>query len=446
VIDFLFNKFHQFKDKEAIIFKNRSYSYGWLIDRISYWQKEIASRRIKAGSISILEADFSPDSVALFLALAQQKCIIVPLTNAVQDKKKEFIEIAQGELVFRVTGDGNAEYVETGRVADHEYYLLLRERNNPGLVLFSSGSTGKCKAAVHDLSRLLDKFRVPRHRWRTIAFLLFDHIGGLNTMLYTLSNGGCLITVDDRTPDGVLKSIEEFRADLLPTSPTFINLIILSEAYRRYDLSSLKIITYGTEPMLETTLRRINKILPCVILQQTYGLTELGILSSKSKSADSLWVKIGGEGFETKIVNSVLWIKANSAMLGYLNAPSPFDKEGWFNTGDMVESEGDYFRILGRQSEAINVGGEKVYPTEIENIIQMMEGVEDVTVKGEPNPIVGQMVVAQVKLRTNETAAEFKMRLRAFCKNKLASYKIPQKVSLLSATTLGDRYKKMRQA
>ena len=445
MIDFLLNKFQQYKSQEAIIFKRHSYDYTWLIERISYWQKEIASHKIKSGTIAILEADFSPDAVALFLALVEQRCVIVPLTNAVQNKKEEFIDIAQGEIAFKVTDDDSVAFAKTGRVADHEHYLLLRARNHPGLVLFSSGSTGKSKAAVHDLSKLLEKFKVPRHRWRTIAFLLFDHIGGINTLLYTLSNGGCLITVEDRTPDGVLRSIEEFRAELLPTSPTFINLIILSEAYKRYDLSSLKIITYGTEPMLETTLRRIHKILPRVSLQQTYGLSELGILRSKSKNADSLWVKIGGEGFDTKIVDGMLWIRADSAMLGYLNADSPFDEEGWLNTGDMVEQEGDYIRILGRKSEMINVGGEKVHPSEVENVIQMMEGVEDVTVKGEPNPIVGQIVVAQVKVRTDETAAEFKKRLVAFCKDKLANYKIPQKVTIMSSPTHGDRFKKMRQ-
>ena len=167
-------------------------------------------------------------------------------------------------------------------------------------------------------------------------------------------------------------------------------------------------------------------------------------MRSRSKTDDSLWVKIGGEGFETKIVDGVLWIRANSAMLGYLNAPSPFDEDGWFNTGDLVESEGDYIRILGRQSEMINVGGEKVHPTEIENVIQMMEGVEDVTVRGEPNPIVGQMVVAQVKVRTNETASEFKKRLRSFCKDRLANYKIPQKITIISSATHGNRYKKIR--
>ena len=83
-------------------------------------------------------------------------------------------------------------------------------------------------------------------------------------------------------------------------------------------------------------------------------------------------------------------------MLGYLNAPSPFDADGWFNTQDLVETDGDYIRILGRKSELINVGGEKVHPTEIENVLLQLDNVKDVTVRGRPNPITGEVVAAKI--------------------------------------------------
>ena len=108
---------------------------------------------------------------------------------------------------------------------------------------------------------------------------------------------------------------------------------------------------------------------PTSKLLQTYGLTELGILRSQSREPDSLWVRVGGEGFETKIVDGRLWIRAESAMLGYLNAPSPFDADGFFDTGDLVEVDGEWIRILGRESEIINVGGSKVYPAEVESVL-----------------------------------------------------------------------------
>ena len=95
------------------------------------------------------------------------------------------------------------------------------------------------------------------------------------------------------------------------------------------------------------------------------------------------------------MVDGLLEIKAQSAMLGYLNAPSPFTEDGWFITGDAVEVDGEYFRILGRQSEMINVGGEKVYPAEVESVLQLMDGVEEVMVNGEENAITGQIVRAK---------------------------------------------------
>jgi acyl-CoA synthetase (AMP-forming)/AMP-acid ligase II len=291
---------------------------------------------------------------------------------------------------------------------------------------------------------ILEKFKVPRSGQRTIPFLLYDHIGGLNTLFYTLSNGGCMVTVQDRTPDGVLRAIDRYKVELLPTSPTFMNLILLSEAYKRYDLSSLKVLTYGTEPMPAITLRRFHEILPTVRLLQTYGLSEVGILRSKSRSSDSLWVKVGGEGFETRVVDGTLQIKAQSAMLGYLNAPSPFREGGWLDTGDLVEVDGEYVRFLGRRSELINVGGEKVYPAEVENIIKEVDNVADVIVYGEDNPIVGQIVCAKVNIVAEEEQQSVAARIKKHCRTHLKDYKVPVKVSVSDAKQHGDRFKKVR--
>jgi acyl-coenzyme A synthetase/AMP-(fatty) acid ligase len=327
-------------------------------------------------------------------------------------------------------------------------YEQLRSARHPGLILFSSGSTGESKAAVHDLLWLLDKFKVRRRSLRTITFLLYDHIGGVNTMLHTLSNGGCLVTVQERSPDEVLAAVERYRVELLPTSPTFINLMLLSEAYRRHDLSSLKTVTYGTEPMLESTLRRFNSLFPEINLQQTYGLSEVGILRSRSKSSDSLWVKLGGESFQTRVVDGILHIKAKSAMLGYLNAPSPFTADGWFNTNDTVEVDGEYLKILGRTSEIINVGGEKVYPAEVESIIQELESIADVTVFGEKNPITGNIVCAHVLPAFELDDAQKKAliaNVKRHCRQNLQSYKVPVKVSVVTGQQYSERFKKIRR-
>jgi len=444
-IEFLLRTFRQNADQDAVVWQDKTHSYNWLLDRVDYWRGTLRENEISSGTVVILEADFSPNAIALFLALIESASIVVPMTLAVGTKRDEFVNIAEGEVCITLNEYDHANITRLGRVASHEMFERLRFLHHPGLVLFSSGSTGESKAALHDMLFLLEKFKLPRHRLRTISFLLYDHIGGINTMLYTLSNGGCLVTVQDRSPDSVLQAINTHRVQLLPTSPTFINLILISEAYKRYNLDSLETITYGTEPMPESTLRRFHQLFPGIRMVQTYGLSEIGILRSKSKSADSLWVKVGGEGFETRVVDGVLHVKANSAMLGYLNAPSPFTEDGWMNTGDRVEVEGDYVRFLGRQSEIINVGGEKVYPAEIESLIYEFDNVAEVTVFGEKNPITGSIVCAKVNLTHDEDHKLFVKRLLEFCRQRLQNYKVPVKVIIAAEQQHSPRFKKVRR-
>ncbi len=107
--------------------------------------------------------------------------------------------------------------------------------------------------------------------------------------------------------------------------------------------------------------------------------------------------------------------------------------------------DGEYIRILGRKSELINVGGEKVYPAEVESVLQLMPGVEDVAVSGEANPITGQIVKARVKLGSAEGLVDFRKRMFEFCRDKLPRFKIPQKIELVADAMHGERFKKMRR-
>jgi long-chain acyl-CoA synthetase len=444
-IDFLFELFRQHADSEAVIWYDQSFAYSKLLELTDHWRSYLRQNRIATGTVIAVEADFSPNAIALMLALIENGCITVPLTSSVAAKKAEFMTIAGVEALLELDARDEARLTCFERPPAHEILRRLREREHPGLILFSSGSTGASKAAVHDIVAMLGKFKVRRHARRAITFLLYDHIGGFNTMLYQLSNAGCIVTLQDRDPDTVLRAIERHRVELLPTSPTFMNLVLLSEAYRRYDLSSLKIVTYGTEPMPESTLRRFHQVLPHIHLQQTYGLSEIGILRSKSQSSDSLWVKLGGEGFQTRVVDGILQIKAESAMLGYLNAPSPFTNDGWFNTGDKVEMDGDYFRILGRESEIINVGGQKVYPAQVESAVQEMPEVAEVSVYGEKNVMMGQIVCAAVRLKEPRDLRQFHHDLRQFCRQRLQEFQIPVRVKLVETAMHGERFKKSRR-
>ncbi len=132
-------------------------------------------------------------------------------------------------------------------------------------------------------------------------------------------------------------------------------------------------------------------------------------------------------------------------MVGYLNAPAAFDAEGWFNTQDQVEVDGEYFRILGRVTDLINVGGQKVYPVEVESVILDIPNIKDVAVFGEKHVLLGQIVVAKVVLEEDEPIESVKKRIRQICQGQLTPFKVPTKVILAEGPLHSSRQKKIRR-
>lgn len=380
---------------------------------------------VPEGSVVALEGDCSPETIALQLALWARRCIILPLGPNAASRRAEILALVSAEFIVSEQG-----VTSTGTHAVHPLYRELRTRQTPGLILLTSGTTGEPKVVVHDAGRMLNKISKPGRTQRTLGFLSFDHIGGQNTLLYCLTHGGCFVAVKDRSPNHVLESIEAHGVELLPTSPSFLRLLLVGDALTRHDINSLSLITYGSEPMPETTLAALNAALPGVRKMQQYGMSELGVLRSRSKGDDSTWVKLGGSEFQVRIVDGKLEVKAETAMLGYLNAPSPFTEDGWLQTGDVAEQDGEWIRVLGRRSDVINVGGEKVHPAEVESILEGMDGVLQAVVHREPNALLGNVVGARVSLSTPETPEDFRRRMRAYCGDRMPRHMVPQKVIL----------------
>ncbi len=414
----------------------------WLTDRLGTLN----------GMVTSLESDFSPLSVATLLALIAEDAIIVPIAPASRPSREHFLRTAgvQTRIVIEpqapISGAPTLIPASELPIEDHPLIAIVQRDGGPGLVLFTSGTTGVPKGAVHRLAPLLGKFSRRRKSFTTIGLLLFDHWGGLNTLFHTLSNGGHFISLVDRDPEYVASLVERHRAQLLPASPTFLRMMMVQGAHRRHDLSSLEVVSYGAEPMPEQTLKLLARELPSARLQQTYGLIEVGVLRSRSESDDSLWVEIGGEGIEVRVRDDMLEIRSPSTMLGYLNAPTPITADGWFRTGDRVDQRGRFFRILGRDSDLINVGGEKVFPAEVESVISEMANIADVVVSGSPNPLTGSIVVATVAVVEPENAADLRARVRKYCASRLERYKIPVKVSMVELDLLaGVRMKKVRR-
>jgi acyl-CoA synthetase (AMP-forming)/AMP-acid ligase II len=352
---------------------------------------------IKAGDVVALVGDFDRRTLAALFLLLDKNAIVMPLTDGTRADHEYFFDAGSTDWVIR---DGVAER----RTHESRNPLVdeVRARNHPGIIFFSSGTTGRPKAILHDFQNFLERYAVRRAPLRSLNFLLFDHAGGINTMLHTLFNGGVVVVPSSRTPESVADELARHNVELLPATPTFLRMMLLAGVLDADKLAHLRIVTYGTERMDQGTLDRLCATLPAVDFRQTYGLSELGVFQVRSKARDSLWMQIGGKGIETRVENDVLHIRSDNRMLGYLNAPSPF-VDGWYDTGDIVEQDGDFIKVVGRAKEIINVGGLKILPSEIERVALLYPDVLRATAFGVANPLTGQHVEVVCEPRTGAT-------------------------------------------
>ena len=445
-IEQVFSRMQEWDSQPAIYWNGQTLNFGQFLQSVGDWITRLEQDGIKAGAVCSIYGDFSPQTCALIFALMKIKAIIVPLTSDVASEMQNLLQVAGAEFIYRFdkSDKWKLEKLSLGKTPD--LVAEFRNRSRPGLIVFTSGSTGKPKGILHDCEQVMEKFLVPRKSWKTVLFLLMDHFGGFNTFLSSFAYGGTAVCPEERTPESVAKVISESKANLLPTTPTFLNLMIAGKHYAKHNLSSIELITYGTEMMTPATLKNVAEIFPKATLKQTYGMSELGVLQSKSEDKNSLWVKVGGPGFQIKVIDNILWVKSSANMIGYLNAPQPFDEDGWLCTGDEVEVQGEYIRFKGRKSEIINVGGKKVFPTEVENVILECENIKDVTVYAATHPLMGQVVNAKVTTIHPEDSRALAERLRKFCNERLAKYKVPIRFIATSSEEEhhNSRYKKDR--
>ena len=441
-MSFILEKFKSFNSKNAIVFEDRIYTYEEFVKQIKDYKNILDKHNISSKVVVIL-GDYSFYNLALFFALYENKNIIVPITSNIKKVQDDFIEESFCQTIIK-TDERNLLIQDLKTTFSHNMIDNLREKNSSGLILFSSGSTGKPKAMIHNLDTLIDSFKDKKEKsMNMLVFLMFDHIGGLNTVFNALCMGACLIIPKIKDAKTICELIEKYKIMVLPSSPTFLNLILISQEYKNYDLSSLRMITYGTETMPQSLLLKLKEVFPKVKFLQTFGTSETGISTTSSKSSNSLFMKLEDINGEYKIVENELWLRSKTQVLGYLNASmDSFTSDGWFKTGDLVEVDGEYIKIIGRAKEVINVGGQKVLPSEVESIILEMEEISDCMVYGEKNAITGQTVVCDVVL--NQEVENIKKRVRVFCKDRLDAYKIPTKVNVVDKTNFSDRFKKIR--
>jgi acyl-CoA synthetase (AMP-forming)/AMP-acid ligase II len=271
------------------------------------------------------------------------------------------------------------------------------------------------------------------------------HIADFPCMFAAPAFGACQVTIPKFDPRGFCEAVDRERVSHTVLVPTMINLLTQFPEVKKYDLSSLQVLAYGGSPMPPDLIRRTRELLPQVKLVQAYGLSESGFLTGlqDQEHTDDRLLSCGRPcpGIDLRVTDDSgkqvevgksgeLVARGANIMRGYWNNPGETAlafRDGSFRTGDIgyQDSEG-YFYILDRLKDMIVTGGENVYSGEVEAVIYAHPAVREAAVFGIPDPKWGEVVMACVVLKPGSTLTVDD--LIAFCRQSLASYKIPRRV------------------
>ncbi len=426
---------------------NEPCTFDALARQVARLRPKVSLKALGGPQTVAFPAEARASTLAVAFALACEGHVLAPLLAGNETEYADRLREGRVTREIAVKGDAVEVTEVVSELPIHRLVAGLQAARRPGLLLFSSGSTGRPKAMLHDFTRLIDPYPPkPLKDLRLLLFMALDHIGGIDTLLRAFTNGSTLVVPPARDPETVAGVVERHKVSVLPASPTFLNLLLLSGATTRFDLSSLRIIGYGAEPMPPALLQRLADAFPQVSLQQKFGTSETNAIRVTSRDSRSLDLRIDDSDTQFRIEDDELLLKTPARILGYLNAESDsLTDDGWFRTGDLVEETGEgWLRIVGRKREVINVGGEKVLPGDVEDCLLSLPQVADCLVTGRPHPMMGQVVAAQVVAAAGVEPAVLKKSVRAHARAKLESWKVPVHIEVVGELAVSARFKKQR--
>ena len=316
------------------------------------------------------------------------------------------------------------------------------------ILMMTSGTTGRPKIASHTLDTLLGRVRnaigkvaVEKGRW----LLTYQTTGfaGVQVMLTAVLTHGLVVVAKQRNPAGFYEAARRYAVNHISGTPTFWRSFLM---VARPGELNLRQITLGGEAADQITLDRIRAAFPDARITHTYASTEAGVVYAVHDEREGFpasWLDREDGQVHLRIRDGFLQIRTANAMRGYLTeATQPLLDDGWLSTADRVEIVGDRVRVVGRDDATINVGGSKVYPLAIEAFLLKQQGVAEARVFGQPNPISGALVAAEVVLESGLDAAKARQDILAACRAELPSYQQPRMFKIVDAIVVRASGKK----
>jgi long-chain acyl-CoA synthetase len=319
-------------------------------------------------------------------------------------------------------------------------------------LMYTSGTTGWPKGVMathlniwHNSSEF-GKVHFTSEDTIMVATPIFHCWGLINGTLGMLSKGGTVITVERFYPDQTLYDIERLKPTVFQGVPPMYNLMLKDPERDMRDISSVVFCLSAATKMPENLIRQIEEKLGWRYAE-AWGLTEVSCVGSTSPYTET---RIGscGRGMDDAVLKVVdekgnilppgeqgeLCVKGTCVTNGYLNKPDVtakvFDSEGWFYSGDIAYMDDDgYAYIVDRKKDMINVGGEKVFPSEVEDMMIEHPKIKDLVIVGIPDDLKGEVPKAFIQLKEGEKATAEE--IREYCRSRMAPYKVPVAVSFL---------------
>ncbi|QKK08919.1 MAG: AMP-binding protein [Planctomycetota bacterium] len=323
-------------------------------------------------------------------------------------------------------------------------------------LLYTSGTSGKPKGVMLSHSNLLSNVRQClehvglRDEDVLLGVLPQFHSFGLTVLtILPLVRGLRAIYTARFVPQHVMRLLREHRPTMFVGIPSMYNALLAVKQAEPADFASLRFTVSGGEPLPEDVFERFRDRFGVTICEG-YGLTETSPVTNWCRPEDWRRRSVGTPvpRVEQIIVDPAsgkvlpqgregeVLVRGPNRMLGYFNLPDETSKaitpEGWFRTGDMGRFDQDgHLSITGRIKEMLIVGGENVFPREIEEVINRHPSVHASAVIGMTDPMRGEVPVAFVELEEGETFDE--RSVLALCRDQLAGYKVPRDIRVLDA-------------
>lgn len=294
----------------------------------------------------------------------------------------------------------------------------------------TSGTTSSPKLVRHSTSTLSHRIRSRRTDTDKpeVWGLFYDiaRFAGLEVFFQSVVSGNTLVAPSDEDSlSDQLKFMRENGVSHLSATPTMWRKVLMTG---ESDRLALKQVTLGGEVADQKVLSALRARFPKARVTHVYASTEAGV---------GFWVSDGQAGFPTSFLRSNpgrpelqlrdghLWVRSGSTGAGYLYEDSSMSN-GWVDTGDIVEVRGDRLHILGRGSQVLNIGGDKVIPDKIRQVLLECDLVLDAFVFGRTNPFTGNVVVAQIVLNKNTNPEIARTGLEDFINRRLSKIERPR--------------------